>query len=661
MLDTQERLASAVRDAARAAFGLELEAVSFQYPPRIDLGDLALTTPFDLAKSLRRRPREIAERLAGRLEAAPGVRKAEVAGGGYVNIFLRRGGFGRKLHAALVEPCPAPRRPGHVIVEHTSINPNKAAHIGHLRNACLGDTFVRLLRHRGFDTGVQNYIDDTGVQVADSVVGLLHLEGKTLADVERMDGRFDYYCWDVYARVGDFYAAAPKNKELQEKTLHAIEKGGNDTARLAAHVAGRIVDCHLATMARLGIRYELLVHESDILRLHFWNRAFELLKEKGAIRLEREGKNAGCWILPMEVASEEPPAGRPSASEARRIDEDKIIVRSNGTVTYTGKDLAYQLWKLGRLDRDFRYRRYRTEPDGHVLWTTTSDAGESGAPAFGHARAVYNVIDVGQSYPQRVVKAGVAALGHTAEAEGSHHLAYEKVVLSPATARALGYAVSEDETAVRVSGRKGLGVKADDLLDALVAKARAEVDLRDPGRDAAAREATATAVATGALRYFMLRFSRTRIIAFDMEEALAFTGETGPYVQNAAVRARNILSRLEAEGHPVSGLLAHAGGLDLSLFLEGEEGDEVWSLLLLMSRSEEVAEQAIRGQDVALVAKHAFAVAQAFHAYYQKPRYSVLYAETEDLRAFRTLVVDTFVRQMEVLLDLLGIPIPDRM
>jgi arginyl-tRNA synthetase len=330
-------------------------------------------------------------------------------------------------------------------------------------------------------------------------------------------------------------------------------------------------------------------------------------------------------------------------------------------VTYTGKDLAYQLWKLGRLDRDFRYRRYRTEPDGHVLWTTTSDAGESGAPAFGHARAVYNVIDVGQSYPQRVVKAGVAALGHTAEAEGSHHLAYEKVVLSPATARALGYAVSEDETAVRVSGRKGLGVKADDLLDALVAKARAEVDLRDPGRDAAAREATATAVATGALRYFMLRFSRTRIIAFDMEEALAFTGETGPYVQNAAVRARNILSRLEAEGHPVSGLLAHAGGLDLSLFLEGEEGDEVWSLLLLMSRSEEVAEQAIRGQDVALVAKHAFAVAQAFHAYYQKPRYSVLYAETEDLRAFRTLVVDTFVRQMEVLLDLLGIPIPDRM
>ena len=347
--------------------------------------------------------------------------------------------------------------------------------------------------------------------------------------------------------------------------------------------------------------------------------------------------------------------------DASAIDEDKIIVRSNGTVTYTGKDIAYQLWKLGRLDRDFRYRLYRRDPDGHVLWTTTSGEGQSPAPRFGHAGAVYNVIDVGQSYPQRVVKAGVAALGHAEGAAGSHHLAYEKVVLSPATARALGYEVSEDESAVKVSGRKGLGVKADDLLDALVAKARAEVDARDPERDAAAREATAQAVATGALRYFMMKFSRTRIITFDMEEALAFTGETGPYVQNAVVRARNIFGKLEADGHPVAALLQRARELDLTAFLAGEEGDEAWSLLMLMARSEEVAEQAIRAEDVALVAKHAFAVAQAFHSYYQKPRYSLLRAESEDLRACRTLVVDAFVRQMEVLLGLLGIPVPDRM
>jgi arginyl-tRNA synthetase len=647
ILEWQSRLSESVQRSVKAAFDRPLDVVAFQYPPRVEMGDLALTAPFDLAKTLRRKPREIAERLAEELRGAPAVRKAEVAGGGYVNLFLDRGSFARELFRSLAEPRPAPRLPGHVIVEHTSINPNKAAHIGHLRNATLGDTFVRILRHRGHDVGIQNYIDDTGVQVADVVVGFRHLERKTLAEVEAISGKFDYYCWDLYARVGDFYAGDPKRKELQAETLHAIEEGGNETALIAARVAARIVDCHLATMERLGIRYELLAHESDVLRLHFWDRAKKLLEEAGAIRLETEGKNKGCWVLSME------------SSEG--TDEDKIIVRSNGTVTYTGKDIAYQLWKLGRLDRDFRYKRQRTYPDGHTLWTTTSGPGEDGAPAFGHARDVYNVIDVGQSYPQRVVKTGVAALGHREGAEGSHHLAYEKVVLSPGTARALGYDVSEEAASVKVSGRKGLGVKADDLLDALVAKARSEVDARDPDRDPAAREQTATAVATGALRYFLLKFGRTRIITFDMEEALAFVGETGPYIQNAVVRARSIFAKLEAEGHRVADLLAHGETLDLGRLLEGEEGDEVWSLLLLMSRSDEVAEQSIRAEDVALLAKHVFSVAQAFHSYYQKPKYSVLYAETDDQRAFRTLLVDAFVRQMESLLALLGIPVPERM
>jgi arginyl-tRNA synthetase len=441
--------------------------------------------------------------------------------------------------------------------------------------------------------------------------------------------------------VGDFYAADARNKAQQAETLRAIEEGNNETARLAAHIAARIVDAHLATMARLGIRYDLLAHESDILRLHFWDRAFELLKESGALRLQSEGKNAGCWVLAME---------------GEAADEDKIIVRSNGTVTYTGKDIAYQLWKLGRLDRDFRYRRH-----GEGLWTTTSGDGENGAPAFGHATAVYNVIDVGQSYPQRVVKAGVAALGHGEAAAASHHLAYEKVVLSPDTARALGYDVSLDTTAVKVSGRKGLGVKADDLIDALTAKADAEIATRDPERSATARRRDATAIAVGALRYFLLKFTRTKVITFDMEEALAFTGETGPYLQNALVRARNIFAKLEAAGHAVPALLERAASLDLAALLTGGEGDEVWSLLLLIARTDDAVEQAIRGEEPAVVAKHAFAIAQAFHSYYQQPKYSVLHAESHDARALRTLVVSAFVRQMETLLELLGIPVPDRM
>ncbi len=663
ILHVHSQLGEAVRAAARAAFDAELATVSFQYPPRAELGDLALTAPFDLAKTLRRKPREIAERLAAELSRALGVRKAEVAGGGYVNVFLDRAPFARDVYDWVADPMPAAPRPGHVIVEHTSINPNKAAHIGHLRNAILGDTFVSILRHRGRDVGVQNYIDDTGVQVADVVVGFRHVDGKTYDQVAELaaGARFDYYCWDLYAQVGDFYAADPARKKLQAETLHAIEEGGNETARLAELVAARIVECHLATMERLGIRYDLLAHERDILRLHFWDRAFELLEKAQAIRLETEGKNAGCWVLAM--SSEE----APSAPEGRRSsDEDKIIVRSNGTVTYTGKDIAYQLWKMGHLDRDFRYRRQKRYDDGHVLWTTTSGEGEDGSPPFGHAREVYNVIDVGQSYPQRVVKAGVAALGHEEAAAGSHHLAYEKVVLSPATARAMGYAVSEEETAVKVSGRKGLGVKADDLVDALVTKARAEIDVREDAREGERRAAdergrAAREISIGALRYFLLKFGRTKIITFDMEEALAFTGETGPYIQNGVVRARNIRAKLEDEGHRVADLVARARALDLGAWLAGEEGDEVWSLFMLMARSDEVAEQAVRAEEVALLAKHAFAVAQAFHSYYQKPRYSVLHAETEELRALRTLVVDAFVRHMEVLTRVLGIPIPERM
>jgi len=671
ILPLQARLAGAVRAAARSAFGAELGELAFQYPPRLELGDLALTAPFDLAKTLRRKPREIAERLAAELAGTPGVRRTEVAGGGYVNLFLDRAAFARELHAALRHPAPPERAAGHVIVEHTSINPNKSAHIGHLRNATLGDTFMRVLRHRGREVGIQNYIDDTGVQVADVVVGFLHMEKKGLAEVERIGDKFDDYCWDLYARVGDFYAQDPARRRLQAETLHAIEAGGNETARLAAHVAARIVDFHLATMQRLDIRYDLLARESDILRLHFWERAFELLKQAGALRLETEGKNAGCWVLTME---------------SEGSDEDKIIVRSNGTVTYTGKDIAYQLWKLGKLDRDFRYRRHRVYGDGHVLWSTTSDSGftpaerggapggaplappgsmtpdgEPGAPVFGHAAAVYNVIDVGQSYPQRVVKAGVAALAGPEAAAASHHLAYEKVVLSPATARALGYAVAEDEGAIKVSGRKGLGVKANDLIDALVAKAKAEIDVRDPERDAPAREGAARAIAVGALRYFLLKFGRTKIITFDMEEALAFTGETGPYIQNGVVRARNIFAKLEAEGHRPDELAARGAQLDLGAMLEGAEGDEAWSLLVLMARSDEVAEQAVKTEEVSLLAKHAFAVAQAFHGYYQNPRYSVLRAESEDRRAFRAMLVDAFLRQMEVLTGLLGIPIPDKM
>lgn len=663
ILDYHEQLAGRVRDAVRSAFDTKLDRVSFQYPPKAALGDLASAAPFELAKTLRRNPREIAQRLATDLASAPGIRRADVAGGGYVNFFLDRADFARRLVSTLREPSPPPRRPGLVIVEHTSINPNKAAHIGHLRNAVLGDTFVRVLRSRGHDVVVQNYIDDTGVQVADVVVGFLYIEKKTRKQVSALGCRFDYYCWDLYARVGEFYAADPANKALQVKTHHEIEQGDNETARLADDVVRRIVECHLHTMARLGIHYDLLAHESDILHLRFWDRAFDLLKRSGAIRFETEGKAKGCWVLAMDGGNDESQAENavqaPALAGRPSNDEDKILVRSNGTVTYTAKDIAYQLWKLGRLGSDFLYRRATL--GGEAIWVTASADGEPGAPTFGHARDVYNVIDVGQSYPQRVVRAGVAALGHKDEAEHSHHLSYEKVVLSPATARALGYDVG-DEQAVKVSGRKGLGVKADDLIDALERKALAEIDARDEDkRDPAEKERSARAIAVGALRYFLLKYGRTKVITFDMDEALAFTGETGPYLQNSVVRARSILARLEAAGHGVAALRRGSDQIDWSAFLGTEEGNEVWDLFALMARTDETCEQVVRSEEVALLARHAFAVAQAFHGYYQKPVHSVLHAQSETLRVARANVVDLFVAEMEWLLDRLGIPLPEKM
>ena len=659
ILAFQTDLTARIRQTVADAFGVTLGEILVQTTPKLDLGDLALPLAFELAKRIGRKPRDIAQELVPKLGAIEGIARADVAGGGFINLYLDRSAFTSRLASFITAPPARERRAGRVIVEHTSINPNKAAHIGHVRNSILGDTFVRLLQARGHEVLTQNYIDDTGVQVADVIVGFEQLEKKSLAEVRAIDSRFDYYCWDLYARVFEWYGEVKERKALQAETLHAIEKHEGPTAELGEHVAARIVRAHIATMARLDIGYDLLVRESDILRQHFWAKAFELLKETNAIEFEIEGKAKGCWVLGMGRKSDGAEAGPPRIQD----DENKIIVRSNGTVTYTGKDIAYQLWKLGKLGLDFRYRRHEDSTPSRPLWSSTSGAADEGAPGFGAgASLVFNVIDVGQSYPQRVVKAGVAAVAGAEPADGTRHLGYEKVVLSRATAKELGYEVDEDAGSVKVSGRRGLGVKADDLIDALEAKASSEIATRDPERSQVDREKAARDIAVGALRYFMLRFSRNRIITFDMEEALAFTGETGPYIQNSVVRARSILAKVSGEGHDLNALLKRALDRDLlGGWLATEEGSSAWSLFLAMARTDEAIETAVRTEEPSVMTRHAFQIAQAFHGYYQNPAHTVLRAETEDLRAVRVLVVDLFVRHTTDISRLLGIPIPDRM
>lgn len=682
----QETLRVRVRAAALESFGVTIEHVNSEIPPRTELGDLAFPIAFELAKLIkattgeRRAPRDIAERLKHALEGTPNVSRVEVAGAGYLNVFLDRAALLSSLRKqsevqAVSLLSGDDVRPKHM-VEHTSINPNKAAHIGHVRNAVLGDTFVRILRASGERVEVQNYIDNTGVQVADVVVGFIHIECMTLEDIRALDRElpenrsFDYYCWDLYTRVGLFYRdddpSGEMNAErlkLRAQTLHAIEEGNNATAELADYVATRNVERILDTMERLGIRYDVLPRESEILHLHFWDRAFERMKETGAIQLQHEGRNKGCWVMSFETHT-----------GTDEHEADKIIVRSNGTVTYTGKDIAYQLWKLGLLGLDFNYRLFRTYPDGHKTWITTTasqpDSSEQNArPHFGGGSIVYNVIDSRQSYTQDIVRSGVASVAPEVGEHASVHLAYEMVALSPAACEELGIQLSDDDRTrafIEMSGRKGLGVKADDLIKRLEMNALKEVETRHPDLSDSERHQTAHKIAVGALRYFLLKFTRTTVIAFDFKEALSFEGETGPYCQYAAVRANSIFRKLDEETQSTARRIVDEAsnvcsvvGKEVRAVFEGEVGDEIWSLAILATRFDEAVSQPAVQAEPASLAKYTFNLARAFNLFYHRHR--IIAEENLTRRAVLIAVADITRRQLTRALFTLGIEVPERM
>jgi arginyl-tRNA synthetase len=628
-------------------------------PPRIEMGEVSSPVCFELAKKLKRAPRQIAQDISAKLAPIEGVARVEVAGAGYLNFYFARAEF---LASALKEVDSPVAAPGgdapKCIVEHTNINPNKAAHIGHLRNAALGDTFVRILRRAGQRVEVQNYIDNTGVQVADVVIGFLHIAKKTPDEVRALaaEPKFDYYCWDLYASVSRFFEADKTRLALRGETLHSIEAGEGAAAEMANLVAPAIVRCHLHTMERLGIEYDLLPRESEILHLKFWEAAFALLKERQAIHLAESGKNAGCWVMRMDESGVE--------ADANAGDDDaKIIVRSNGTVTYVGKDIAYQLWKFGMLGRDFHYQKFYRYPAGHTLWETTAAAGDSPAPAFGKAAIVYNVIDARQSYLQNVVVAGLRALGYQEQANRSVHFSYEIVALTPRCAAGLGYTLSEEDAKkpyVEVSGRKGLGVKADGLLDQLESAARGEVDERHPDTPDIERAAIAHAIAIGALRYFLLKFTRTAIIAFDFKDALSFEGETGPYCQYAVVRARNIFRKLREQepGFDLASLRNVDAGSAGALF-GGADGNAFWELTFLAASLGMQIEAAVGAQEPAFVAKYAFQLAQAFNLFYH---HHYILTESDVAKKLFLLQLSHLAEiQLVAALGLLGIESPEKM
>jgi arginyl-tRNA synthetase len=666
-LELQKRFTEHLRSVLAAKYDLHLETIPLEIPPELKFGELATPIAFELARKLRKAPKVIAAEIVAALGHFDGFAGFEVAGAGYINAHLDRAAGVRTTAGVADSQVPdagpgAPASSGiHALVEHTSINPNKAAHVGHLRNAILGDTFVRLLRAAGQKVDVQNYIDNTGVQVADVVVGFLHLEGKSLADarllldeLKEKGERIDYYCWDLYARTSQWYTSGTgeeneARKKLRYATLHEIEHGCNETAEVAELISTAVLRRHLETMLRLDIEYDFLPRESEILHLKFWESAFEQLKKTGVLYFENKGKNKGCWVMT-----------RPGAEVAEGdLNEDaKVIVRSNGTVTYVGKDIAYHLWKFGLLGKDFGYKPFFTYPD-HECWIS-AEKGDEPHPHFGGAQAIYNVIDARQSDPQANVIQALRGMGYTEQADRYTHFSYEMVALTPRCAVELGYDVSEEDLArpyIEVSGRKGFGVKADDLIDKLIVATRAEVDARQTGRDEAERQKIAGQIAIGALRYFMLKFTRNSVIAFDFKDALSFEGETGPYIQYAVVRARNIFRKAETTAE--AELVKLAGLAEFGAFLDGEDAEDIWALWLRAARRTLVLEQCITTSEPAFLAKHAFQLAQEFNNFYHK--HHILTEEDPARKTFLLATAAVALRELVLALSWLGIESPEAM
>lgn len=645
MINLKKRLKQKIFAKLQERYPIDPSMMEIAYTPNQKMGDLALSFPFQLAGKMKKNPREIALEIISHLLPLNGVEKIEAAGAGYINLFLnRKDFFAVRLHN--LEKTSLSSEEEKIIIEHTNINPNKAAHIGHLRNAVLGDTLGRCLKHKRENVEIQNYVDDTGVQVVDVVFGFMEMEKKSQKEIQEIENKFDNYCWDLYAKVSSYLEAHPETQSRKSEILKKIEDGQGTESDIAHYISRRILKAHLFTMKRLGINYDLLPCESSIIHLKFWQKAFELLKRKKAISFVDSGVNKGCWVMRLEDVSE----------------KEKIIVRSDGTVTYVGKDIAYQLWKFGLLDNDFFYKPF-AEEDSKTIWITTVSPHQP-SPQFGKASLVYNVIDSRQSYLQKVVVQGLRSLGFNTQADKSIHFSYEMVALSPNSLKELDIDLSPEDRGknfLEVSGRKGLGVRADDLLDRLEEKALAEVEKRNPRFLAAQKAAIAHNIACGALRYFMLKFARNSLIIFDFEDALSFEGETGPYLQYTVVRINSIFRNLEERenfGKEELQSLLSAVPLSPDLLAEAEKCD-FWDLVFYASQFEEEVLHSIQSLEFSHLAKFTFNLSQKFNGYYHK--YSILAEENSKIKNFRILILYYIKSILEQALSLMGIPLPERM
>ncbi|GHO45691.1 arginine--tRNA ligase [Ktedonospora formicarum] len=643
-------------------YDVEQLPIDLRFSAQSSFGDYSIPVMPWVKKRLGRPPLQIAEAIATYINSlhVPELEEVSATKPGFVNFRLSRPSAGQAIIERVLEEGPdfgqdQTGQGTRVIVEHTAINTNKAAHVGHLRNSCLGDTLVRMLRSQGYHVEAENYIDDSGVQVADVVVGQILLQKGQLQLAEGNEPlpgeSFDYYCSRVYVAVNRLYEDKESERgqnaiQLRRQVLHAIEHGeepesGPDYPTLAADLSHQIVQAHLQTMARLNISYDLLTWESAILQAGLWQHTFDFLRKHNLLEKPETGPAAGCWILPF---------GDNEGDNERM--SDKILVRSDGTATYTAKDIANQLWKFGITDSpefnvQFHFVPWGTQHDGRQLWTmrTPKDAlqsdQESDPKRFGHAQRVVNVIDVRQSYPQQVVYESLRRLGYVEQAENSKHLGYEVVTLSAATAAKMGIDTSDGRESYAMSGRKGIEIKADDLINAAVERMQ---ETRRQEEKPEIDERTAAILAASAIRYFMIRFNLQQIIALDMDEVLRPNGDTGVYLQYAYARASNILRRLQEAGYTIPGKLTT---------LPEQLAQSEWELLRHIDTYPRHLAEAAEQMSASALAAYAYDLAAHLNDFYEHTP-PIVKEENEQTKAFRALLVQATVQTMNNVLRILG-------
>jgi arginyl-tRNA synthetase len=609
-------------------------------PPQHAFGDLSCNVAFLLSKHLKKPPTKIATELAEairpRLQGSY-ILSADPAGG-YINF---RANYARLSPATLSHVLSNPENYGypnsgqdiHIVIEHTSINPNKALHVGHMRNVIIGDSLYRIMRATNHRTTVLNYIDDSGMQIADIVVGF-KFAGFPVAPPTK-NQKFDHYCGDeVYVKINEIYEKDPQVAEKRKLVLKEIEEGKSEIARFAMEITLRVLQEQLKTCWRMKAHYDLLNFETHIVGSKLWSKAFELLKSNGIAKYETEGKNKGCWVIEGKEKEE----------------EDKVLVRSDGTATYIAKDIPYAAWKLGLVEDPFYYQEYTKQWDGSTLYATTLADGSNSksiGKKFNGGQRVITIIDSRQSRLQRIISQVLSKIG----VGGSHkyfHLSYEAVTLSSDTAKEFGIDIG-DRQFMHMSGRKGIYVNADYVLDALHTKAYKEVKTRNPDFSDQQLNKIADEISISAIRYNMIKQDLDKIITFDIKESLSLEGDTGPYLQYAYARSQRILEKSEQS--------IIAGKTDFAFDRLTNEAEI--ALIKEIAKLDLVVENAAKSLCPKSLARYAYNLAMTFNLFYEKV--PVLREQDNEVRMARLGLVKAFGIALKNTLEVLGITALDRM